>query len=671
VTSPAPVEHPPPHIIRVGTGEPERDYTPQILRVGSTKPVVVEAPPAIVRIPMAQGKHELQPHVIRVASPPAVVVPSEPHIVHLGTPAHAVEEPTLVQVKSPPHQIVDPVPQVVHLKSEPNIPLGPRIIRVATAMPQPDLGPAQPQEGPQVIRVTSPRVESPPPAPQPGPQVIRVTSPRAEPVSAAPSVVPVPPAEPTIIRLGSSAPVEPQIIRVTLPKPEPAPVVMAPAPAPVTATPAAAPAPTPAPAPAPPSVAEAPQIIRLASRTEERPQIIRVGSAIPQAPQIIRLSSAAPSEAQIVHISSCPAQVIRVTSPTTASDASRIHITNPSEQPASILHPGGAPSTNGHVVFQPAPSQPVTSPTGTRISQPTAIEPPFSPQEGTVISVIQPLDSISHVGERDDNATPVGMAPTRSSYSGRSRASAVPSSGPIILSPGAPSHVSSIRSSVPSVVHSPTSVVGSRTSVIELERQAAEAERQRTFEQNEEACRQQAEAAEQAEMARQERFEESERERQRMFDELEQEQSIRREVAERGCVERSAQDEGISWEIAKAVRDAVDLTNAEREALMRTIEDERLAAEDKRARLLEMRDMDRALELEDHHARVHGLEEELAAACEMVEQEQLDHAAAEQVRFDQLRADTEEREAINCAQLADITNALEERRCRNPLRSRG
>ncbi|KAG8737185.1 hypothetical protein FRC10_008471 [Ceratobasidium sp. 414] len=187
-----------------------------------------------------------------------------------------------------------------------------------------------------------------------------------------------------------------------------------------------------------------------------------------------------------------------------------------------------------------------------------------------------------------------------------------------------------------------------------------------------------AEAAEQAEIARQERFEESERERQRMFDELEQErdrlandrrhqvfeitESIRREVAERGRVERSAQDEGIGREIAKAVRDAVDSTNAEREALMRTIEDERLAAEDERARLLEMRDMDRALELEDHRARVHGLEEELAAAREMVEQERLDRAAAEQVRFDQLRADAEEREAINRAQLADITNALEERR---------
>ncbi|KAG8703147.1 hypothetical protein FRC08_003046 [Ceratobasidium sp. 394] len=310
--------------------------------------------------------------------------------------------------------------------------------------------------------------------------------------------------------------------------------------------------------------------------------------------------------------------------------------------------------------------------------QPTAIEPPFSSQGGTVISEIQPSDSISHVGDRDDNATPIVVVPARSSYSGRSRTSAVPPTGPIILPPGAPSRVSSIRSSVPSVVHAPTSVIGSRASVIELERQAAEAERQRTFERNEEARRRQAEAAERAEIARQERFEESERERQRLFDELEQEraqlaedrrqhvfeitESIRREVAERGRIERSTRDEGIGREIAQAVRDAVDSTNAEREAFMRTIEDERLAAEDERARLLEMRDMDRAQELEDYRARMQGLEEELAAARQIIDQERLERAAAEQVRFDQLRADAEEREAINRAQLADITNALEERR---------
>jgi hypothetical protein len=105
-----------------------------------------------------------------------------------------------------------------------------------------------------------------------------------------------------------------------------------------------------------------------------------------------------------------------------------------------------------------------------------------------------------------------------------------------------------------------------------------------------------------------------------------------------------------------------ETANAERDTFLRSMEDERLAAEDERARLLEIRDMERAQELEDHRARMRGLEEELAAAREVIERERLERAAAEQARFDQLRAEAEEREAINRAQLADITNALEERR---------
>jgi hypothetical protein len=71
--------------------------------------------------------------------------------------------------------------------------------------------------------------------------------------------------------------------------------------------------------------------------------------------------------------------------------------------------------------------------------------------------------------------------------------------------------------------------------------------------------------------------------------------------------------------------------------------------------------MERAQELEDHRAYMRGLEE-LAAAREVIERERFERAAAEQARFDQLRAEVEEREAVNRAQLADITNALEERR---------
>ncbi|KAG8683914.1 hypothetical protein FRC08_014003 [Ceratobasidium sp. 394] len=73
VTSPTPVKYPPPPVIHVGTTESECDYTPQIVHVSSTKPVVIEAPLTMVCIPTARGKHKLQPHVIHVASPPAVV----------------------------------------------------------------------------------------------------------------------------------------------------------------------------------------------------------------------------------------------------------------------------------------------------------------------------------------------------------------------------------------------------------------------------------------------------------------------------------------------------------------------------------------------------------------------------------------------------------------------
>ncbi|KAG9078396.1 hypothetical protein FS749_009570 [Ceratobasidium sp. UAMH 11750] len=70
-----------------------------------------------------------------------------------------------------------------------------------------------------------------------------------------------------------------------------------------------------------------------------------------------------------------------------------------------------------------------------------------------------------------------------------------------------------------------------------------------------------------------------------------------------GRVERFAQDDRIGRAIAQAIWDAVDSTNAEREAFMRSIQDERLTAEDERARLLEMRGMDRAQEPEDYCAR--------------------------------------------------------------------
>jgi hypothetical protein len=124
---------------------------------------------------------------------------------------------------------------------------------------------------------------------------------------------------------------------------------------------------------------------------------------------------------------------------------------------------------------------------------------------------------------------------------------------------------------------------------------------------------------------------------------LEIAESIRREVAKRGRAVRVVHDQEIGRDIAQAVRDAVDLTNAGRNAFMRAIEDERLATEVEHAHLLELRDMERARELEDHRARMPwlGIRPGSGEECERV-----DRAAAEQVCFEKLRVEAEEYGAL-------------------------
>jgi hypothetical protein len=174
---------------------------------------------------------------------------------------------------------------------------------------------------------------------QPGPQFIRVTVPQESAPAVLTSIDISLSEQPTIVRLGTSAPAEPQIVRISSPRPAPAPTVVVPAPiAPVSI------APTPT-VVAP--ISESLQIIHLpqelkstlrsfvlgqpflshSSAIPQPPQIVRVGSAISQAPQIVRLGYIAPSESQI-----------RVTSPSTISDGSHVQITNPACPTACDLH---------------------------------------------------------------------------------------------------------------------------------------------------------------------------------------------------------------------------------------------------------------------------------------------------------------------------------------------
>ncbi|KAG8690087.1 hypothetical protein FRC11_013919 [Ceratobasidium sp. 423] len=255
--------------------------SPQVIRIWSLGPAY---PPITVVNPPSEAPHVI--HVgegsfIRVTSPapetviapncaaPAPLVYKPPHVIHIGALA-SQEGPQVIHVTSPPAPVV-----AAPVASEP-----PHVVRI---------GSSSPQEGPQVICVTSPIVAPALPVPVPPlPQVIHGTDTHVGPVPSAPANIGPASTQLTIVCLGPSEPVQPQVICITSTKPEPAP-----------------------------ASSEPPHIIcfGMGSRHEEPLQIVRITSATPKLPWIICLGSAALPKLQVIHVSSQPPHIIHVTSP--------------------------------------------------------------------------------------------------------------------------------------------------------------------------------------------------------------------------------------------------------------------------------------------------------------------------------------------------------------------
>ncbi|KAG8690415.1 hypothetical protein FRC11_011719 [Ceratobasidium sp. 423] len=257
VSSPTPVAAPvppstapsePPHVLRVG-GSVSQDG-PQVIRVTSASQTVVAPPPASEPRVFHIGASVPQdgPQVNRVTSPPApiVVAPhpeiaAEPQVFRISTPG-LQEGPQLIRITSlapasviasvPAAPIVSELPHVVRIGA--SVPQdGPQVIRVTSPAPvvaalvalEPPhvvrIGGSSPQEGPQIARVIWPVVA--PAVPVPATQVARVTNTLAEPVPTAPTSIDPASTQPTIVRLGTSEPVQPQINRITSTEQEPVP----------------------------------------------------------------------------------------------------------------------------------------------------------------------------------------------------------------------------------------------------------------------------------------------------------------------------------------------------------------------------------------------------------------------------------------------------------------
>ncbi|KAG8727797.1 hypothetical protein FRC11_012432 [Ceratobasidium sp. 423] len=424
--------------------------TVELVASGRAQPVGVIR----IQVPLLLLDCNLCKHTRQHPPPPhAPVVSEPPHVVHIDASAPQ-EGPQVICVTSPPAPAPAPV-VAAPVISEP-----PLVIRI---------GGSAPQEGPQVIRVTSPPVPAPvvaapatsePPnvicigdsTPQEGPQVIHVihvTSPQ-------PIVAPAPPVP------------APQVICVTTPCVEPVPS------APASINPAStqltimhlgpfkpiqpqiihitSAKPEPAPAPAP---SEPPHIIciGMSSRPEQPPQIIRITSATPKLPQIILLISfMLPHQVQLPPSG---------TAPSALSGLSHIIITQPhhTHPPTSILQPGN---------YTPTPGRCITHPDeGTQLGYPPSSPGTVVSQHGnTTIPDILPSDSASqHPGNYDSGPTPILAVPGGSVASGSTHSR---HSDSIILPPGSIHHH-------PTVVHTPRSTVSSQsnhTSVLELERQA-------------------------------------------------------------------------------------------------------------------------------------------------------------------------------------------------------
>ncbi|KAG8729674.1 hypothetical protein FRC11_008240, partial [Ceratobasidium sp. 423] len=190
-------------------------------------PIVTVPRPALAAEPqvICIGTLVLQdgPLVIHVTSPapetvialihtaPAPLVYKPPHVICIGALA-SQEGPQVIHVTSPPAPVV-----AAPIASE-----SPHIVHI---------GGSSPQEGPQVICITSPIVAPTLPVPVPPlPQVIHGTNTHVEPMPSAPANIDPASTQLTIVCLGPSEPVQPEVIRisqvifwVTLPHPKAAP----------------------------------------------------------------------------------------------------------------------------------------------------------------------------------------------------------------------------------------------------------------------------------------------------------------------------------------------------------------------------------------------------------------------------------------------------------------
>ncbi|KDN32960.1 hypothetical protein RSAG8_13953, partial [Rhizoctonia solani AG-8 WAC10335] len=128
--------------------------------------------------------------------PPTIVAPpplpaSEPHIIRIGTSVPQ-EGPQVICVTSPS---LPPIAAPTSVVVAPPVSEPPHVVCI---------GGSAPQEGPPVICVTSPKHIVAPALPLPGLRVIHVTVPCVEPASTAPPSIDPATSQPTIMHLSPS-----------------------------------------------------------------------------------------------------------------------------------------------------------------------------------------------------------------------------------------------------------------------------------------------------------------------------------------------------------------------------------------------------------------------------------------------------------------------------------
>ncbi|KAG8709189.1 hypothetical protein FRC11_005808, partial [Ceratobasidium sp. 423] len=136
-----------------------------------------------------------------IASVPAAPIVSElPHVIHIGTSVPQ-DGPQVICITSPA-----PVVAALVALEPPHIVI---------------IGGSSPQEGPQIAHVIWPVVA--PAMPVPATQVAHVTNTLAQPVPTTPTSIDPASTQPTIVCLGTSKPVQPQINCITSTEQEPVP----------------------------------------------------------------------------------------------------------------------------------------------------------------------------------------------------------------------------------------------------------------------------------------------------------------------------------------------------------------------------------------------------------------------------------------------------------------